>query len=225
MPELTDAQVAVAHEWLAKKLAAEGKAAGTHSAAELADAYSRAMRGELGVTADSVNLALAEAGTAELVTHEALTARAGEIFAETGGGGREAELAASRQAIDELGLPGQPRRDGVVRARRLRDDLIDGAIASGAYTEHSRAMLQASYDRDPLFTRELIERMQTRPAVAAFTSDRADGVDGESVLLHERIEQHLAASGKATGYTHDDYLAAMAAIERADRLAAKATKP
>lgn len=232
--DLGPEQIKLAHTWLRDRRARAGEDPDAYSASELSDAYSRAMRGEFGVSAAALEEALAEAGHigGAVVTEALLATRASEILAERGTASPDDELEALRAAIAELGKPGETRRDLAVRVAETRDEFVDAAINDGLYLEASRDVLVGLYDANPAATRASVQAMREHPSRTRFESSNADGIDGDGLHLHRRAEQILVKAGKAKadhegvlgGYEAQDYEWALAEVDREDKLAARAAK-
>jgi hypothetical protein len=191
------------------------------TAEEYLEAVTAAEAGdEDGLRSDILQQALEQLGEPmqELVTEQMLNIRQREILTEAGffmveGDSvklpSEAEqLDAMLTAIEELGKPGETRKDLAESAAAVRDRIIDSAVVAGKIPTHLVDVWRDTWDRQPAIAAKTIAAIEPNPAfveLIAGDEDHAILPDADGMQLHVRAE---AIIGKAD-YTEDEYVAAL----------------
>jgi hypothetical protein len=223
---LTPAKTRDAEEALNARLARAGRAPGSYTADELEEAYATVTTS---IGSDVVRDVFLEHGygAETTVSEQLLRNTADEIlrskgFYEVGGNGglvlptRDDETAAFRAAVEQLGLPGEERKDLATIAASRRDALIDGAIADGVFTAKLGEVYRKQYDVHPELTMKTVAALRADPRRVAFVGAEETPIDGEGWELHTRAENILLAKGKATRHPVTDDLVFAEGVDASD---------
>jgi hypothetical protein len=197
---------------------------------EVAYAKATVRASEEAVRADALELALLELDDTVpplddgAVTRNDLYERAADILAEQGTDvPTDADWnAALKQAIEELGRPGEQRKDRSVSSARVRDRLLDKAQERGAIRARDRASWEERWAADPKVVAKLVAGLEPDATFATFARRDGDGrvveaPDDASMALHEATERLLVLAG-FTGtagknpYTEQDYAEVLVAF-------------
>lgn len=246
-----------AESLLAERMRAQGRAPDDYTAEEYVraahEAQGRLDAGDSQLLSRDALLerALTEMGAAppggETVTAELLHARAGEILAERGFTLAQApegeRVDALKLAIEELGKPGEPRRDLEVERAARATALVRTAVEEGVVRATDAGELTVRATQEP---EQVIEELHAkrvflpdeRPsayrdphfrAAARKLAPAGDRVDEESVRIHMAAERLLLYAGVPTRaggepqYSYKEYLRAVEivreiGVDRVDEL-------
>lgn len=230
---------AAAEELLAQRLINEGRPAGDYTADEYLQAMNEvAQTGDVLAQSD-LETVLAETGGETVVTNRLLHERQHEILASRGfrpeeGLERVSEgerLDAMRQAIAELGKPGEERKDLAIIRHQAVGPLVSAAYGQGLITERETGVLSKLTAENPdaviarleeagfeVPGRERSAYRDPEFAKAARTIQSTEAPVGEdSVHAHLAAEKILRAAGKVNAdgeldYSTDDYVQAAEAV-------------
>lgn len=167
-----------------------------HTEDNYVDAVARAQQQDsLPIRAAMEELGL---GFHENVTTAMLQARANEILKNPDTASERQRIEAFKQAINEIGAPGQPRRDSDRIEADAFDQLTHIALVEGALVESSLGVVRGMRAKDPEQAFSVLSTLidSRRAAKAAFSPGGVEP-DNESFDLHARAEQILEANGAA----------------------------